>query len=391
MSDTLSPAPLADLLMHGISGCSMTSYVAREAAAQRVLDAKALDTQLPSPEVSDDPWQVSRRVAQLVVDAHGDLDQAIRAPEFVELVQDVMGLRPHFRDMENGQRRELHIPDVDELLVVRPEAQRIRDELATRDAVGVVEREPTPPLEDTLTFGVPGRDEEAARARARAAAAALAAHQEQAVRWHDDWLTGEVGMSLYPVPEPLGAQLLIAAGGDLAVATHTEGFYEVVQESMNLHPHNETLANNDGALGSARFVPTPVELLHVEPEMQRVRAALTARGDMDPDASETAVARREVDIHDRALPSHERLSDQEMRDFVPLPRQQDDSPIAQGAQSVIHRLREKLHHDSAVRAERLSEAGLTSRSVESTDRSRWTSPASWSSGPGLGRDLGDEW
>lgn len=391
MSDTLSPAPLADLLMHGISGCSMTSYVAREAAAQRVLDAKALDTQLSSLEVGDDPWQVTRRVAQLVVDSHGDLDQAIRAPEFVELVQDVMGLRPHFRDMENGQRRELHIPDVDELLAVGPEAQRIRDELATRDAVGVVEREPTPPLEDTLTFGVLGRNAEAAEARARAAAAALATHQEEAARWHDDWLTGEVGMSLYPVPEPLGARLLIAAGGDLSVATHAEGFYEVVQESMRLHPHNETLANSEGALGSAGFVPTPVELLHVEPEMQRVRGALTTRGDMGHDASDLAVERRELDLHDRTLATHERFNDQEERDFIPLPRQHDDSPIAQGAQSLLHRLREKLHQDSAVRAERLSEAGLTPRSVESADRSRWASPAPWSSGPGLGRGLGDEW
>jgi hypothetical protein len=389
MSDTLSPAPLAELLMHGISGYSMTSYKAREAAAQRVLDAKAVDTQLPSAEVGDDPLQVTRRVAQLVVDAHGDLDQAIRAPEFVELVQDVMGLRPHFRDVENGQGRELYIPDVDELLAVAPEAQRIRYKLATRDAVGVVEREPTPPLEDTLAFGVSGRDDEAAEARARAAAAALAAHQEKAARWHDDWLIGEACMSLYPVPEPLGARLLIAAGGDLAAATHAEGFYEVVQESMNLHPHNETLANSDGALGSARFVPTPLELLHVEPEMQRVRAALTARGDMDPAASEAAVERRELDSHDRTLPFHERLSDQEGRDFVPLPRQHGDSPIAQGAQSVLHRLREKLHQDSAVRAERLSQAGLTPRSVESADRSRWTSTASWSSGPGLGRGLGD--
>jgi hypothetical protein len=394
MSDTVPPTPLVDLLQLGVPGYYGPSHEARATAALRVLDgAAAVEPHWQPTDEGVDPRLIARRAAQLVVDVRGDLDRAIRKPEFVELVQDAMGLRPRFVDVDGalpGQKRDLYIPDVDELLPVVAEAQRVRDELTARGAAAVVEREPSRPLEEVVRYGVDGCDELARVARARAAARALDDHARGKAQWAEDWISGEVGCSLYPVPEPVAARLIVSAGGDLSIATRAAGFFEVVQRSMHLHPHDEVLVSHDGAMGGARFSPTPVELFAVEPEAQRVRDALVARGDMHASVSGQPNG-RELEIPDPARQIGDRIGEADARGFVPLPRQQSSSPSDRGAQGVLRQLREKLHHDSAARAERLGEAGLAPRPDRSAARWETSQPESSINRASAARDITAEW
>ncbi|QIT13012.1 hypothetical protein [Clavibacter michiganensis] len=145
--------------------------------------------------------------------------------------------------------------------------------------MSTIDRSPAD-LAAALTFGVAGDDEAAHAARSAAAQDALSGHSEQM----DEAYASSVGLRDPWTAAPFGAELVAAAGGDLAAVVASPGFVPEVQREMGLASHEELVDDEDGAR-YVLFLPSAVHVDAAYDEAREITAGLIQAGNAAPTAS----------------------------------------------------------------------------------------------------------
>ncbi|WP_434513187.1 hypothetical protein ABUV18_03044 (plasmid) [Clavibacter nebraskensis] len=145
--------------------------------------------------------------------------------------------------------------------------------------MSTIDRSPAE-LAASLTFDVAGDDATAHAARSAAAQDALSRHSEQM----DEAYAFSVGLRDPWTAAPFGAELVAAAGGDLAAVVADPGFVPEVQREMGLASHEELIDDEDGAR-YVWFEPVAVHVDAAYDEAREITAGLIQAGNVAPTAS----------------------------------------------------------------------------------------------------------